>query len=68
MNGITFTREELHDLVWSEPLTKIALKFNLTSPAITSACKDMEVPVPPNGHWQKVKYGKGIPVPALREG
>lgn len=68
MNGITFTREELHELVWSEPLTKIALKFNLTPPAITSACKDIEVPVPPNGHWQKVKHGKGIPAPALSEG
>ena len=68
MNGVTFTREELHELVWSEPLTKIALKFNLTPPAITSACKELDVPVPPNGHWQKVKHGKGIPVPALSEG
>lgn len=67
MKGVTFTREELYELVWSEPITKIALRFNLTIWSITAACKEIEVPTPPNGHWQKLKHGKGIPAPALSD-
>ncbi|MFX1705652.1 hypothetical protein PV783_16920 [Chitinophaga sp. CC14] len=55
-----FTRQQLYDKVWSEPLTTISKHFDVSDAALRKICKDLHVPLPPNGHWQKIRFGKPI--------
>ena len=61
MEEIIFTREELYDLVWSEPLSLLAIKFNLSDNGIRKRCKKMNIPLPPVGYWSKIKFGYKVP-------
>lgn len=53
----TFTREELHDLVWSTPILKLAEEFGLSDRGFTKICTRHLVPTPPRGYWAKVEAG-----------
>lgn len=57
MDTITFTRKELYDLVWKEPLSRLAKKYKISDNGLRKICKRMNIPLPANGHWQKVQYG-----------
>src|SRR5687768_2737328 len=67
MNQVTFTRLELNNLVWSEPMSKIALRLNVSAAAIKTACKKMKIAIPIPGYWQKIKHGKVLRVPKPTE-
>lgn len=58
--GCKFTREELYDLVWSEPISVIAPKFNVSDVALSKACKRAHIPRPHRGYWAKLKAGKPV--------
>lgn len=60
MNKLVFTRQELYDLVWSEPLIRIAKKYNISDNGLRKICKKMDIPLPDNGYWQKVNYNKPV--------
>ena len=63
----TFSREELYNLVWKEPITTIAKRINVSPRDVRQACKNFNIPVPENGHWQKLKFNKHVihyPLPA----
>lgn len=51
------TRQQLYDLVWSEPITTIVTRFGISNVAFAKACKRHEIPVPPRGYWAKVQSG-----------
>ena len=53
----TFNRKELYDLVWKEPLSRLAKKYKISDNGLRKICKRMNIPLPPYGHWQKVQYG-----------
>ncbi len=57
MEKETITREELYNLVWSKPLTKIAEMYGLSDNGVRKICIKMNIPLPQRGHWAKVKYG-----------
>lgn len=64
------TREELYELVWSEPMRKLAERFQLSDVGLKKACTRHRIPVPARGHWQRVQAGKAsprIPLPILKE-
>lgn len=67
MDKIKLTRKELYDLVWAESLTALARRFNIQYSYLRKICKDMNVPVPPNGHWSKLKFGKPVNVIELSQ-
>jgi hypothetical protein len=48
-----FTRGDLHDLVWSEPLKMLAWRFGLSVATLRAACTKADVPVPGPGHWTR---------------
>ena len=52
------TREELEDLVWSTPTTKVAELFGVSDSAIGKRCKKLGIKKPPVGYWAKVYAGK----------
>ncbi len=56
------TRQELHDLAWSEPMRTLAKRFGISDVALAKTCRQMQVPTPPQGYWNKKAAGK----PALR--
>lgn len=58
--GKLVTRSELYDLVWSEPMTKLAEKFGISSVALAKACARLSVPVPPRGYWARKAAGNDV--------
>lgn len=59
------TRLELFDQVWQTPMTKLAIQFGCSDVGLRKACTKNNIPLPPNGHWQKIQFGKGYPKPRL---
>ena len=60
MENIILTRQELYDLVWENPLSKLAKKYNLSDNGLRKICKKLDIPLPKNGHWQKIQYNKKV--------
>lgn len=56
-----FRRQQLHDLVWSEPLSALAPRFGMSDVALAKICKRHSIPIPGRGHWAKLKAGKPSP-------
>ncbi len=57
---ITLTRRQLYDMVWREPMSKLAKKYMISDNGLRKICRKMRVPFPQAGYWQKVKYGKEV--------
>ena len=60
MENKILTRQELYDLVWENPLSKLAKKYNLSDNGLRKVCKKLDIPLPKNGHWQKIQYNKKV--------
>lgn len=58
-------REQLYEEVWSNPLTKLSLKYNLATYKLKKLCDTLLVPLPKVGHWSKIAFGKKVDVPPL---
>ena len=60
MENTILTRQELYDLVWENPLSKLAKKYNLSDNGLRKICKKLDIPLPKNGYWQKIQYNKKV--------
>jgi len=63
----SFTREQLYQRVWSEPLAVVARKVGLSSNALTKICNRLLVPCPPRGYWTRKNGGRTAARPPLPE-
>jgi len=61
------TREELYELVWSTPISKICNEYPVADARLKAICKELNIPLPETGHWQKIQFGKKIVPPPLPE-
>ena len=61
----TYEREKLYKEVWAEPMTTVAKRYGISDVALRKHCKKLEIPLPQNGHWAKVKAGQKIKIPPL---
>ena len=59
------TRQELFELVWSMPMTKLAKQFELSDVGLRKICVKHQLPLPPQGHWTRKQFGKEDPRPDL---
>lgn len=59
------TRQELYELVWSEPISVIAKRVALSDVGFAKACRRNGVPIPERGYWAKRKAGKPVVQPML---
>lgn len=59
------TREELYALVWSEPMLKVAARYDVSSSYMARVCTTLNVPRPERGYWAKLAVGKAPPIPPL---
>jgi hypothetical protein len=60
MENMTLSREELYNLVWETPLSKLAKKYNLSDNGLRKVCKKLDIPLPKNGYWQKIQFNKKV--------
>ncbi len=60
MEKTSISREALYDLVWKEPLLTLSKRFNISDVGLRKICNKMNIPLPENGHWQKIKFGKHV--------
>lgn len=60
METIELTRNELYELVWSTPVSKLTLQYALSSEGIKKICKQFEIPMPDGGYWSKLKFNKKV--------
>ncbi len=53
-----FSRLELYQLVWSEPLRKLAQRLGISDVAIANRFRGAGIPLPGIGYWAKKDAGK----------
>jgi hypothetical protein len=58
----TITRRELYDLVWSKSISKISKETNIKESVISGICQTYKIPLPINGYWSKIQFGKEVEV------
>lgn len=63
--GQSFTRQELYDLVWSQPRTALAKQLGVSDVWIGKQCRAARIPMPPAGHWARAQHGKVTIKPPL---
>ncbi|WP_321968628.1 hypothetical protein [Paraburkholderia tropica] len=61
------TREKLYELVWSEPMLKIAARYGVSSSYLARVCTRLRVPRPARGYWAKLAAGLHSKIPELPE-
>ena len=61
------TREALYALVWSEPMLKVAARYDVSSSYLGRICTLLNVPRPERGYWAKLAVGKAPQKPALQD-
>ena len=61
------SREQLYEEVWAEPMTKVALKYGVSSSFMARVCTRLNVPRPERGYWAKHAVGKTTKRPSLPE-
>jgi hypothetical protein len=62
---VTFTREELYEMVWSTPRSRIAKEYLISDVGLTKLCARQAIPAPPRGHWARVAAGESPRRPPL---
>jgi len=55
-----FSRKELYDLVWSEPMKTLAACYKISDSGLSKACRRYAIPVPERGYWAKLRAGKRV--------
>jgi hypothetical protein len=63
---ITLTREQLYELVWSEPTRTVAARYGLSDRGLAKICIRLSVPIPGRGFWAKKAAGHELWRPRLR--
>jgi hypothetical protein len=53
-----FTRKELYDLIWSQPMRTVAASLGMSDVALAKQCKKANIPVPNRGYWARKQFGK----------
>lgn len=59
------TRQQLYDLVWSTPMTKLAKTLVMSDVGLRKICVKHDIPTPPLGYWAKLNFGKPVKQPPL---
>ena len=52
------TRQELFELVWSMPMTKLSKQFELSDVELKKICVKHQIPLLPQGHCTRKEFGK----------
>lgn len=61
--GSPITREQLYDLVWSEPLANVATRFGLSANGIAKICDRLGIPRPERSYWMRSGAARPARIP-----
>jgi len=59
------SREELYELVWQTPMSKLGTQLATNGPGLAALCRKRQIPTPPLGYWQKKAVGRAPEMPPL---
>lgn len=62
---INLSREELYELVWSQPMIRLSRQFGMSDKGLAKHCKKMRIPVPGVGYWKRVRHNIQSEIPPL---
>jgi hypothetical protein len=63
-----YDRAKLLTDVWTEALTIVAPRYQLSDVGLKKLCGRLQIPTPPRGYWTRLKAGKSVlPRPELPE-
>tara|TARA_R100001369_G_scaffold92610_1_gene138699 strand:+ start:2641 stop:2916 length:276 start_codon:yes stop_codon:yes gene_type:complete len=60
MKENSFSRKELYNLVWDQPISKLAKMFNIEPQILKDICSENKIPLPNRGYWSKVRFKKKV--------
>ncbi|SAL42262.1 hypothetical protein AWB74_01716 [Caballeronia arvi] len=58
--GYLFTRLQLYELVWAEPISTLAKSLVISDVGLAKACRRGDIPLPPRGYWAKLNAGQRV--------
>jgi integrase len=58
-------REDLYKLVWTSPVSEVAVRFGISDVGLAKICGRSNIPVPGRGHWASVETGGPMKQPIL---
>lgn len=64
-NSISLHRHELYNLVWSEPMARLAKQYGLSDVGLAKICKKYNIPRPGRGYWARIQAGEKVPITRL---
>jgi len=59
--SIKIMRNELYELVWTTPITKLAKEYGLSDVGLSKLCKRHLIPTPERGYWAKKQHNRILP-------
>lgn len=62
-----FKREELHERVWTAPVSELAGRLGVSDVALAKLCGRAAIPTPGRGYWARIESGQSVgrtPLPA----
>lgn len=62
---MNISRKTLLEHIWKTPRIALAKSWELQGSDITKACNLHDIPLPPSGHWTKVRMGHEVKPPIL---
>jgi len=68
MDPKKISRSELYEMVWTKPISKVAVDFHLSDVGLANVCEKHGIPIPPRGYWAKKRNGKSVrrsPLPPI---
>ncbi len=54
----TLKRSELYQIVWQEPMSRLAKRFAISDVGLAKICRKHNIPRPPRGYWAKKQHGQ----------
>jgi len=70
METLKIGRQELYTLVWNKPVSRLADELNVKAADLRKYCKALNIPLPEQGHWSRIQFGKPVeqvPLPPAPE-
>lgn len=68
---MSVTREKLYDEIWTEPITIVSKRYEVSDSYLVRVLKSLNIPRPPRGYWAMVAAGihpEKPPLPAAKIG
>ncbi len=60
-----YDREKLYQEIWTDPVTEVAKRYQMSDVNLRKICKKLDIPLPPAGYWSKLRAGKKVSKPSL---